>query len=101
MPSLRVVRSVGYGRGGRGASASRRPLSIPGGARSDTIARIPGAASCATTLPAASVRSVRTAAGLGRNMQDLDEDRQAGDPMLLQVCERIDPVERGIDRRLD
>ena len=69
VPLLRVATSVGYGRGGRGASDARRPLSMPGSARSDTIARNPVAPSWAMTAPAASVISVRTAAGLERNIK--------------------------------
>src|SRR5437762_2140914 len=82
---FRLDRSVGYGRGGRGASELRMPLSIPGAAMSDTIARNPGAASCAASAPMASATIVRTPAVLERNIKASNEGGRAGDSMLLQV----------------
>src|SRR5258705_4837482 len=98
---FRLDRSVGYGRGGRGASELRRPLSIPGGVRSEMNVRNPGAASCAATTPRASATRVRTPAVLERNINASNEGEQAGGSMLLQVLEWIDSVLGRVHRFLD
>src|SRR5258705_5072968 len=60
-PFDRFVRSVGYGRGGRGRSASRRPVSIPGDAISEINGRNPAAGlALAVTVPMATVMTART-----------------------------------------
>src|SRR5258705_10411564 len=76
-PVERLIRSVRYGRDGRGGSATRTPLSIPGDVTSEMNVRNPGAASCAATAPRASVTTVKTPAGLDRNIHSLGP-RQAG-----------------------
>src|SRR5258705_13977508 len=80
----RLAMSVGYGRGGRGAPASLKPLSMPGDVRSEMNVRSPGAASCAATVLIASVITARTPAGLKRDIKSLGR-RWQGNPMLLQV----------------
>src|SRR5689334_16757478 len=72
-PPERVTTSVADGRGGRGASLSRMPVSTPGSVVSEMNVRYRGAESCAVTMPTASVRTVRTPADLNRNIQPSSE----------------------------
>src|SRR5262245_46321881 len=96
-PPERVTASAGYGRGGRGASLSRIPVSTPGRVVSEMNVRYRVVESCAVTTPTASVTTVRTPTDLDRNIQP---SRSTGDRQETNVTAgaKADRFRRVLDR---